>query len=242
MERTLAGDSKRRKQLAWDNEKLPIVETNFEICLDCSFEHLMKDKEITSLGSQIRHCYAYNKRAKFPCRFTVTNLSGKTLEHLQKETGFHEWGNRAFVSTDRHFSEHFSDGSVEGYSDEENGAKEAKKLVYLTSDSDNVISYLKSDEIYIIGGIVDRNRLKGKCYDEALKYNISHARLPLDSCLAKMPSTKVLTCNHVLGILLQYREQNENWAEAMQQVLPSRKGAIYKQKQRQAFHGKSWDC
>lgn len=227
MERTLAGDSKRRKQLIWDTEKLPIIQSNFEICLDCNFEDLMTEREIASLGSQIRYCYAYNKRAKFPCRFTVTNLSGQTLQHLQRETGFHEWGNRAFVSTDRHFMEHFEHTALMNDSEEESEAKEAKMLVYLTSDSDNVLSELKSNEIYIIGGIVDRNRLKGKCYAEALQYNIAHARLPLDSCLAKMPSTKVLTCNHVFGILLQYREQNENWAEALQQVLPSRKGAEY---------------
>ena len=229
VERTLAGDSKQRKQLLWEQEKLPIIESNFEICLDCNFEDLMTEREIASLGSQIRYCYAYNKRAKFPCRFTVTNLSGQTLQHLQKETGFHEWENRAFVSTDRHFTEHFAhNASVDNSSEQENGPSEAKRLVYLTSDSENVLSELKDNEIYIIGGIVDRNRLKGKCYDEALKYNVAHARLPLERCLAKMPSTKVLTCNHVFGILLQYREQNENWAEALQQILPNRKGAEYK--------------
>ena len=157
------------------------------------------------------------QRAVFPCQFTVASLSGRTWQRLQKETGFDEWQHRGFCSTDQHFVEHYKDGT----------SHRKQGLVYLTSDSDNIISHLETDKIYIIGGIVDRNRLKGIALHKAKEYNICHARLPLETCLAKLPTTKVLTCNHVFGILLKYREHGSDWAKALQDVLPSRKAAEY---------------
>lgn len=224
LERTLAGDSKRRRQLQWEREKVPLIENNFEICLDCAFEDKMTDREIASLASQIRYCYSSNKRAEFPCLFTATSLSttGKILQHLQKETGFPEWKNRAFVSTERHFMDHFNNNQSQSLQSEET----RKELIYLTSDSENVISEVQNDKVYIIGGIVDRNRHKHIALNTANALHISHGRLPLESYLSKMPSTKVLTCNHVFGILLKYR-QLKDWTKALQDILPSRKAAEY---------------
>ena len=40
---------------------------------------------------------------------------------------------------------------------------ESKDIVYLTSESDNVITGLQNDKVYIIGGLVDHNSHK-VCY------------------------------------------------------------------------------
>ena len=44
-----------------------------------------------------------------------------------------------------------------------------EKLVYLTADSENIIDDLDPDAVYIIGGIVDRNRHTNLTFNKAQK-------------------------------------------------------------------------
>ncbi|MEE6460609.1 hypothetical protein FKM82_001033 [Ascaphus truei] len=97
-------------------------------------------------------------------------------------------------------------------------------LVYLTSDSPDVLSELDETKAYIIGGLVDHNHHKGITYNQALDLGIGHAQLPLGS-FVKMNSRKVLAVNHVFEIMLAYLEKRD-WKEAFFSVLPQRKGAV----------------
>lgn len=214
IERTATGDGKFRRQELWDTEKLPLIKESFQICLDCSFESKMTAKEIASLTSQIRCCYSYNKRNAHPCQLTVTSLGGETLGLLEKETGYAEWPNRAFIGTSMSLEDYFKD--------------KLRNVVYLTSDSEHTIAQLDNSKVYVIGGIVDRNRLKRAAICRAESLNIATAKLPLTKYLQKMPATRVLTCNHVFDILLKYRVNGNDWCAALRAVLPSRKEAEYK--------------
>ena len=127
--------------------------SKYGICLDCSFEDVMQKKEINSLASQIRYCYAANKKAKHPADVKATSISGTTLERLENVSGFDSWKNKAFNCT--------PDDLLEAYDND------TSKLVYLTSDSENVLDTLEDDKVYIIGGIVDRNRLKRAAINRA---------------------------------------------------------------------------
>ena len=53
------------------------------------------------------------------------------------------------------------------------------KLVYLSANGEELLTELKADEVYVIGGIVDRNRLKNCTYQKAQDLGIRCARLPL---------------------------------------------------------------
>lgn len=92
--------------------------------------------------------------------------------------------------------------------------------------------------VYVIGGIVDKNRYKGVlrdltlklCLKEAEKYKIKHARLPIGEHI-DMSTRKVLTINHgthefnlvVVSILSEYANTND-WAATLIKVIPARKG------------------
>ncbi|XP_061923025.1 RNA (guanine-9-)-methyltransferase domain-containing protein 2 isoform X2 [Entelurus aequoreus] len=108
-------------------------------------------------------------------------------------------------------SEHYSDVV----------AKE--ELVYLTSDSPNVLTELDPTKAYVIGGLVDHNHHKGITFERAKVQGINHAQLPLSN-FVQMKSRKVLAVNHVFEIILAFLEKG-SWAEAFFSVLPPRKGA-----------------
>ncbi|XP_071598667.1 tRNA methyltransferase 10 homolog A isoform X2 [Heliangelus exortis] len=97
-------------------------------------------------------------------------------------------------------------------------------LVYLTSDSPDVLSELDEKKAYVIGGLVDHNHHKGITYRKAVEQGIGHAQLPLGN-FVKMNSRKVLAVNHVFEIILAYLEKRD-WKEAFCSVLPQRKGAV----------------
>jgi tRNA (guanine9-N1)-methyltransferase len=266
-QRTLIGDGWKRRQYIWETEKLPLVRSSFHICINCSYEKYMTKKEITSLAAQIRCCYAYNKRNDFPCQMVVSNLSvdesPQTLQLLQQEKGYDEWSNRAYIATslspDKFYQFYNSSQSLttdantitnnqQNKNDKQQQHRQMSKIVYLTSDSEHTLTHLDNDTVYVIGGIVDRNRWKGIAYKRAqslisnqvLHENsnnntcniiptiITTAKLPLMEYIVHMPSTPVLTINHVFHILLQYRNfSNNHWYNAFRSVLPARKEAQY---------------
>jgi len=97
------------------------------------------------------------------------------------------------------------------------------KLVYLTSNATTTfLKHLDDSKTYVIGGIVDRNRLTRTTIEKAEKLGIMTARLPIDDHL-KLVATKVLTVNHVFEILLKYRQHGNDWKKSLLDVLPQRK-------------------
>jgi len=78
---------------------------------------------------------------------------------------------------------------------------------------------------YVLGAIVDRNRLQRAAINKAEALKIRTVRLPLDKHIT-MDKTKVLTVNHCLELLTRVGH-GEKWGEALQRTLPSRKNAEF---------------
>jgi tRNA (guanine9-N1)-methyltransferase len=134
------GLGRKRRQEEWETKYLLLAKKSWQVCIDCSFEEQLTTKEINSLSIQIRYCYANNKNCPHPCLLNVSSLAGKTLENLQNVAGFDSWTQRALSFSDKPLNKVFND--------------RLNDVVYLTSDSENVVEDLEDSKIYIIGGMI----------------------------------------------------------------------------------------
>lgn len=101
-----------------------------------------------------------------------------------------------------------------------------KSIVYLTADSPYTLERLEPHTCYIIGGIIDKNREKGLCYQIAREKKVRTAKLPIGEFMV-LQSRHILATNHVMDIMLKYLELGD-WGAAFMKVIPPRKGGKLK--------------
>ncbi|KAE8659796.1 protein kinase G11A-like [Hibiscus syriacus] len=118
-------------------------ETGQNIVVDLEFSHLMTHSEIHSLVQQIMYCYAVNGRCSVPSHLWLTGCQGEMETQLQRLPGFDKW-----------IIEKEKQSYIEAFSERKDD------LVYLTADSETVLHELDPTKVYIVGGLVDRNRWK----------------------------------------------------------------------------------
>ncbi|KAK4036376.1 hypothetical protein OUZ56_028435 [Daphnia magna] len=191
-----------RKQLK--NATMANSNCKVTIAIDLSFDNYMDERSLAKCVKQISRCYSINRRATDPVQFHVTSLDGASLKEMSKNSGYENWDVNLH---EKHFTEIFS----------------KEKIVYLTSESDNVIENLKDDYVYIIGGLVDHNSHKGLCHKLAEEKGLSHGRLPISENI-DMKTRKVLTIDHVFNVMVNICN-GQSWKEALLEILPARKGA-----------------
>lgn len=173
-----------------------------KIIFDLSFDGIMVNREATSLCSQIMRCYSANRRADLPFNLEISPFSGELAARFQSMYPEHERWDMQF--TEKHFKDVYDNS----------------KIIYLTPDTDAVLEDVDPDAVYIIGGIVDKNRFKGKTKEIASILGVRTARLPVPEHI-DLKTSPVLTIFHVLEILLKYRECR-NWKASLEQFVPQR--------------------
>lgn len=119
------------------------------------------------------YCYAVNGKCPSPVHLWLTGCNGEIQAQLEKLPGFEKW---MIEKESRSYIETFHDHK--------------ESLVYLTADAETVLDELDPQKIYIIGGLVDRNRWKGITMKKATDQGIQSAKLPIGSYL-KMSSSQV---------------------------------------------------
>ncbi|MFH4976249.1 hypothetical protein AB6A40_002958 [Gnathostoma spinigerum] len=175
---------------------------SLRVSIDMSFEHVMNERDICRTFAQLCFCYATNRRMKNPVQLSIVNMNGKQAQLFYSNSCRHNWDVRIEEKT---LGEVF----------------DKKDIVYLTSDSTNVLKDLDDKKVYVIGGLIDHNSQKGLCLKIAEENGYDHARLPIDE-FVKMSSRKVLTVNQVFDIIAVYTEVGK-WEESFSKVIPKRK-------------------
>jgi tRNA (guanine9-N1)-methyltransferase len=214
------------------------------IIFDCDFEDLMYDNELKSLGQQITRCYSDNRKAKFRTHLALSSFGGKMKERFNGLLAqqYTSWKGFRFFEEDfvgvaeksKEWMTGPQGGTVAGallqskeHDDEQHDGQPTEEttegeIIYLSSESDNILTHLKPNSTYIIGGLVDKNRHKGVCYKRAVNRGIKTAKLPIKEYL-EMRDRQVLVTNHVMEILLKWMEFGD-WGQAFMEVIPQRKG------------------
>ena len=191
---------------------------SLEIALDLGFEGLMSKAEADSMVKQAERAYAMNRRAPQPARLTLTDVSGTNRDRmLRMAPGHAKWLCAC----------------------EPGGLAEAFKgrlgdLVYLTADAEEEVSELELGKVYVVGGLVDRNRHKNVCLEKARDLGVATARLPIQEHMP-LRTSAVLASNQVVEILLQWAACRD-WKSALEATVPMRKraGAVSRRERRNA--------
>ena len=179
-----------------------------QVVIDLSFDDLMTERDLGKCLKQVQRCYAANRRSARPIQLILTSMEGESRRLMDANDGWQNWDVRIERS-------HLLD------------VLPPETVTYLTSDSEHQLDVLEPGRAYVIGGLVDHNHHKGECLRRATEAGIRHARLPIDDFM-EMKTRKVLTIDHVFSILLLVAG-GSGWQQALQQVLPARKGAVLKE-------------
>lgn len=170
------GASSKRKKLK--QNKMDDSPNPVSVAIDFDYDELMVDKDIAKCAKQMLHVYTENRKSTMPIKLHFTSIkeNSRIEKALSRNEGYKNWDVKIHT---------------EGYLD----LFDHKSIVYLTSDSDNVLNELEPHTVYIIGGLVDHNHQKGLTLKLAQEKGLRTARLPLSEHI-EMKTRSVLTIVH----------------------------------------------
>lgn len=170
----ILGPGQKRKMLKAN--KMKNSSNLVSVAIDFDYDELMSDKDIAKCSKQMLRVYTENRRSSMPIRLNFTSIKGRIKSSLERNDGYKNWDVKIF---EKPYDELFDHNSI----------------VYLSSDSDNVLNELDQNAVYIIGGLVDHNHHKGLSLQRAEEKGFKTARLPLSEHI-EMKTRSVLTIVH----------------------------------------------
>lgn len=172
----IPGPGGKRKQLK--KNKMDNSPNLVRVAIDFNYDELMLDKDIAKCAKQMLRVYTENRKSSMPIRlhFTSIHANSRIEKALDRNDGYKNWDVKIHE---------------ESYLDK----FDRNSIVYLTSDSDNVLNELDTSAVYIIGGLVDHNHHKGLSLQRADENGLKTARLPLSEHI-EIKTRSVLTIVH----------------------------------------------
>ena len=190
------------------------------VAIDCSFEGRMTLRERKSLATQITICHGL---AADPAHRRHAALALCSLAHDGSAAGGPPYATRPLLMAAGLGS---WQGVLSTSHDVRTLAAEASSIVYLSPDAAEPLDTLREDEVYVIGGLIDRkDKACGASLERAAELGARARRLPILEALsverrARSDSLDMLNVNAVFRILLEYA-RCRSWPEALHVSLES---------------------
>lgn len=184
------------------------MDESAEVVVDLSYDAMMPEKDAADCVDMCLRIDTANRRSEKPflIHYTGFRPDGSVQKHL-KRNSYRHWAGR--FNTE-HFMKLF----------------DTKKLVYLTSESDNVIETLEPSNIYVLGGLVDHNKHGNQFLRLAEEFGIQHARLPIFEHIIINSST-VLKIDQVFK-MISFMNAGKTWKQTLVKIMPSMRYTLAK--------------
>lgn len=180
---------------------------NPHIALDFIYDDLMNWREIRHVATQMGYLLKANKSAREPFHIHMVDFHyGGLVERELQKLFQGQFEDLLLNVTDKGLLDVFP----------------RQKIVYLTPDSNNILTTYDPDKVYIIGALVDLEHETGASLAQAKQLNIQHCRLPLDTYLQWNVGHKSLTLDSMVNILLEQAEHGD-MSVALAKHVPQRK-------------------
>eukprot|EP00933_Yihiella_yeosuensis_P060878 TRINITY_DN63676_c0_g1_i1.p1 TRINITY_DN63676_c0_g1~~TRINITY_DN63676_c0_g1_i1.p1 ORF type:complete len:372 (-),score=94.89 TRINITY_DN63676_c0_g1_i1:84-1166(-) len=179
------------------------------VVINCSFSNTLDVRELTSLAKQVQLSYTHVRDSRSKVQLHVTSLEeGNPALRSLEGVGFQKW------------TLHTHEKSVWDVFPTE--AKEGK-LVILTPDAEEDLEEVLEEEIYVIGGIVDRSVNKHLSMSQAQEKGATKIRkLPLKK-FGPAGVCPVLNIDCVVRMLCGWLKRGGDWQGVIEECLPGRR-------------------
>ncbi|CAD8188728.1 unnamed protein product [Paramecium octaurelia] len=178
------------------------LQSPFRIIIDCGFEDNMSDKEQRSLARQLSELYTENRKTDVPLKLYVTNIY-PTLHKYLEQYHYKQW---QLVSDEKLFTD------IDEF--------QQANIVYLSPDGEEELQEIKEDEVYVIGGLVDRVIIKNATLNRSRQLGVRSAKLPIGQFIKKSykKCLNVSTAALMISGWLKYKD----WSKAFDSIVPQK--------------------
>lgn len=180
-----------------------------KLVIDCSYDHLMREKELKSLANQVLLISGHNRAYTDPFDIILTNFKWNHhfMKKMKETNGFKE----------------LEELMISVYSSPVTEVLNASDCIYLSPHAEEVMETFDHNKCYIIGGMVDtyRTDCNETSFDYAKSIGVRSQRLPILVPIRKNKPPR-LSLDIVSKILFYCKHENMSVTQAIDNAVPAR--------------------